>query len=510
MIGGGGTDQPVPAVADLRLVPAALAVWAVTVAGILGGPLPAAAVVVAATFATAVSARVLGGTGASPWPAAAMVAAAGATFAVAVCLRADAVEHHRINARLGDTVAVSVTATETPRSIAGGRVMFAGELRSLDGVPVGGRVIVFASVGGVGDLTVGRPADFRARVGAPLRRDLTVAVLSATGRARLGEAGLVHRAAAAVRRTFAETARAALPADQAAMLPALVLGDTSAVDRTTLDEFRRAGLTHLTAVSGANVTIVCGTVLLSAVLVGPRCAVALAAVVLVAFVIVVQPTASVLRAAVMGAVTLLAVLAHRRRQAIPALAATVVTVLTGWPHLAVDVGFALSVVATAALVVIAPVWTSRLRDRGWPKPLAAAVSVSTAAQLVTAPLVAGISGTVSFVAIAANLAATVVVAPITVLGTAAAAVATAWPGGAALLVRFTGPELWWLLWVAGRAAAIPGAVLPVPSGLAGAVCVAATSLAAVAAWRWRWGRVLVVWTAVGAAAWAASAHVGTA
>ena len=63
--------------------------------------------------------------------------------------------------------------------------------------------------------------------------------------------------------------------------------------------------------SGANVTIVCGAVLMSPRLFGPRLAVALAAVALVAFVIVVQPSASVLRAAVMGAITLLAVVSHR-------------------------------------------------------------------------------------------------------------------------------------------------------------------------------------------------------
>ena len=76
--------------------------------------------------------------------------------------------------------------------------------------------------------------------------------------------------------------------------------------------------------SGANVTIVCGAVLLSAALVGPRAAVGLAAVALLGFVVVVQPSPSVLRAAVMGAITLLAVLSHRRRQAMPALSATVV------------------------------------------------------------------------------------------------------------------------------------------------------------------------------------------
>ncbi|MGW9169711.1 ComEC/Rec2 family competence protein, partial [Agromyces sp. NPDC055657] len=119
--------------------------------------------------------------------------------------------------------------------------------------------------------------------------------------------------------------------------------------------------------------------------------------------------------------------------------------------------------ATAGIVVLAPVWSGRLEARGWPRPLAAAVSVAVVAQLVTAPLVAGISGTVSLVAVAANLAVAGVIPPITVLGTAAAVCAGIWPGGAQLLIRFTGPELWWLLSVARWASALPAAALPSPS-----------------------------------------------
>jgi competence protein ComEC len=322
--------------------------------------------------------------------------------------------------------------------------------------------------------------------------------------------------AAQVRTAFADAARSALPADQAAMLPALVLGDTSTVSATTVEEFRAAGLTHLTAVSGANVTIVCGAVLLAAGVVGPRAAVGMAALALVAFVVVVQPSASVLRAAVMGAVTLLAIVAYRRRQAIPALSASVVVLVIAAPHLAVDLGFALSASATAALVVIAPVWSRRLVDRGWPKPLADAVSVAVAAQLVTAPLVAGMAGTVSLVSVAANLAVALVVAPITVIGTAAAVVSALWPAAAQFLVRFTGPELWWLLRVAHWASAVPGAVVPVPSGPAGVFCVAAAGVASVVLWRWRWGRIgvgsaalcLVAWAVAGAGAGPATGAVG--
>jgi len=312
--------------------------------------------------------------------------------------------------------------------------------------------------------------------------------------------------------------RDVLPADQAAALPALVLGDTSALGPETIREFRAAGMTHLTAVSGANVTIVCAAVLFGARLIGRRAAVVLAAVALVAFVIVVQPTASVLRAAVMGAIALLAMLSSRRRQAIPALSATVLILLSVAPQLAVDVGFALSVLATAALIVIAPAWSRRLAQRGCPKPLADALAVAVAAHVVTAPLVAGISGRFSLIAPVANLAVAAVIAPITVLGSAAAVLCVPWPAGAQLLIRFTGPELWWVLAVARWAAGIPAAAVPVPSGVPGVVAVgavaAAVLLAAKLLLRRRWfrtatalGGVAVVMCAL---AWSLSGLVGTA
>ena len=479
---------------DLRLVPAALTSWAVTAAGILwsiSGVVVLLSVAVGAASATAW----WGGRHRAPQDGARMTAAAvvaialvGLGFAVAVQLRVEQVRNHPLVDRVGDVTDVIVTPSETPRSLGGGRLMFRGSLQAVNTDEMSGRVVVFASIVGFAELSAGQPAAFKARISRPTRRDLTVAVLSATGEPTLGQAAPIQRAGQRVRSAFASSARDALPADQAAMLPALVLGDTSALSADTTAQFRAAGLTHLTAVSGANVTIVCGAVLLIAVLVGPRTAVVLAGVALVAFVIVVQPSASVLRAAVMAAITLLALVTHRRRQAIPVLSATVIALMIAAPELAVDVGFALSVSATAALVVIAPRWSRRLVTRGWPKPLADAVCVAFAAQLVTAPLVAAISGTFSVVAALANLAVAIVIPPITVIGTAAAALSVFWPAGADLLIRFTGPELWWLLNVARWAAGIPGGSVPVPAGLAGALTVAAAGGAAVILSRWcrRW------------------------
>ncbi|WNG91217.1 ComEC/Rec2 family competence protein [Mycobacterium sp. ITM-2016-00318] len=475
---------------DLRLVPAALTSWTVTAGGILwsvtGVVVVAISVVVAAGVAAWWGSRPHRSDSDAGMTAAGATAIllTGLTFGIAVLLRVDHVSSHPLTERYGDVGTVIVTPSESPRSVGGSRVMFRGALRAVDAVEMSGSVVVFASVAGFAGITVGQPAAFTARISRPNRRDLTVAALSATGRPTLGKAAPIQRAGQRVRDEFSRTARDALPADQAAMLPALVLGDTSTLPADTVKQFRLSGLTHLTAVSGANVTIVCGAVLLTAAVVGPHVAVALAGTALVAFVIVVQPSASVLRAAVMAAITLLALVTHRRRQAIPVLSAAVIALMIAAPELAVDIGFALSVSATAALVVVAPGWSRRLVARGWPKPLADALSVAVAAQLVTAPLVAAISGTFSVVAVVANLAAAIVVVPITVIGTAAAGLAVVWPAGADLLIRFTGPELWWLLTVARWSAGVPGASLSVPDGISGALIVFAVGVGAFIAVRW--------------------------
>ncbi|VAZ77740.1 ComE operon protein 3 [Mycobacterium persicum] len=520
-----GPVGPVPGAAarlDVRLVPAALTSWVVTAAGIewpVGRPCAACCLMVATGSAAlwwhaarrpkcpprlrAVSAALVA------------VGVVGAGYGFAIALRADAVGRHPISAAFGTSVPVTVTPSETALSLGAGRLMFRATIQRLRDGEISGRVVVFGRASEFGELMAGQPVRFTAHITRPTRRDLTVAVLTAVDRPPTvcaGRAGAVYRAAHTVRGRFAAVVREVLPGDQAAMLPALVLGDTSAVGSVTGREFRAAGMTHLTAVSGANVTIVCAAVLFSARLIGPRAAVGLTGGALAAFVVVVQPTASVLRAAVMGAIGLAGMLSSRRRQAIPALSATVLVLMATAPQLAVDMGFALSVVATAALVVIAPQWSRRLVARGLPKPLADALAVAAAAQVVTAPLVAAISGRFSLVAVFANLAAAAVIAPITVLGSGAAVLAVLWPAGAQLLIRFTGPEIWWVLRVAHWAAGAPMATVPVPDGLAGALLVGGVTVLAVALWRFRWFRVATSWALVAAlgclVAWSLAGLVG--
>lgn len=507
---------------DLRLVPSAAACWGATLVGLLAGWRPAAvsaivSAAVGAVLALLVWRRRRAGPSVVLGIGVGVVAAAllGAGFAAAVAVRAHAVETHPLAALTagGGSATLVVELDDDPKTLRG--KSFGGERQlmlraSLQEVRTdrtvlraGGSILVFAEGEQWAGLLPGQRVTLRGRLAEPERRDLTVAVVRATGSPQhVAEPPAIQRWAGVVRDRLASAAGSALPADQAGLLPGLVVGDTSGLAQETKDEFTAAGLTHLTAVSGANVSIVLGAVLLAVrgVGLGPRTGALLAGIALVAFVVIARPSPSVLRAAAMGCVALLALVTGRRKQAIPALAASVVVLLALSPSLAVDFGFALSVFATAGLVVVSPALVARLRARGWPRWLAEMCAVALAAFVVTAPLVAAMSGTVSIVSIVANVLVAPAVAPITVVGAATAVLAVVWLPAAALLVRVAGPPLWWLLEVADRAAAVPGGNLAVRNGLGGAVIVAVGIAVAVLAARHPWSRRMLLAVAVGVAA----------
>src|SRR5215212_1357079 len=238
--------------------------------------------------------------------------------------------------------------------------------------------------------------------------------------------------------------------------------------------------------SGANVAIVVAGVLwpLRRRAVDRRVQAAVAALALAGFVALAGPSASVLRAAAMGAVALVALASGRQRAGVPALCAAVLLLLLVHPVLAADAGFALSVAATAAIVLLAPRWSRALRRRGLPTLLADAVAVSAVAGLATAPLIAGLNGTVSLVSLPANLLAAPAVAPATVLGLAATVLGPLLPSAADLLVLCAGWPTRWLVLVAERAAALPDAATGWPAGTTGAILL--TLLLGAGAWvLWR-------------------------
>lgn len=321
-------------------------------------------------------------------------------------------------------------------------------------------------------------AEGRLRPAAP--GDDVAAVLAGRGPVQvLGPPSRVQRVAGHLRAGLRE-AVAPLPDDAGGLLPGLVVGDTSRLLPEVRDDFKVVGLTHLTAVSGTNVAIILAAVLALAggFGVGLRTRPVVAGLGLVAFVVLVRPSPSVLRAAAMGAVGLLALASGGRRRAVPALAAAVLVLVLVSPELAGSPGFALSVLATAGLLVLGPLWRTALARRlpGW---LADALAVPAAAQVACGPVVVALAGTVGLLSVPANLLAVPAVAPATVLGVTAALLAPVslpLAQGAAWLAWLPAA---WLVGVARVGADLPGAALPWPDGTGGALLLAALSLVAV-------------------------------
>jgi competence protein ComEC len=201
------------------------------------------------------------------------------------------------------------------------------------------------------------------------------------------------------------------------LVPALVDGDEAGLPDDLRDDFRTTGLTHLMAVSGTNLTLIVGFVLMLARRAGVRARglVLTGFLGVIGFVLLAGPQPSVLRAAAMGVIGLVGMSAGGQQRAARALGVGVLALVVVDPWLAASPGFALSTLATAGILLLAPRWRDALN--GWlPRWAAEALAVPLAAQVACTPLVAAISGQVSLVAVAANLIAAPLVAPATVLG----------------------------------------------------------------------------------------------
>ncbi|MGW5387908.1 ComEC/Rec2 family competence protein [Nocardia sp. NPDC003963] len=505
-------------VLDARLLPAALTCWSATVVAIGAGWVAG----VVAAFVLVVLALAAWGllwTGIAHRSERRRVVATivlGAALIGSVFAGAGAWREHRAGVHplrsvpAAAAVDVVMVPSDDPKPVrssgsGSGRLwVVRGELREFryrDRVVRGGGAVAVLAAGPVwGELLPGQPIEFRARPAPPRQHDLTVATLRPVDEPAItGPLPWWQAAAAAVRADLVAAAGRALAPDPAGLLPALVVGDTSALADRVHGDFVTAGLQHLTVVSGANFTVLLTAVLATTRLLtfGPRLSLLCAAVALVSFVIIARPDPSVLRAAAMGSVTLLALLTGRRKQALPALCAAVIGLLALWPALAVQAGFALSVLATGALLLLAPSWADHLRARGWWRLPAELVAVAAAAFAVTTPITIALSGRLSLVAVAANILVAPVIAPITIGGALAAVAACCWDPLAQLILRTTGPPLWWLLTVATEAAALPGAEVTVPGGSSGGVLAAVLVAVGTAALRLSRVRRVLVAVALG-------------
>ncbi|MGO4237947.1 ComEC/Rec2 family competence protein [Pseudarthrobacter sp. YAF2] len=258
-----------------------------------------------------------------------------------------------------------------------------------------------------------------------------------------------------------------LEPDARGLLPGMVTGDTSALDQGLANAMKLVGMTHLTAVSGANCSLVLGALLVLCrrfrLSRAPAAGVALSGLAL--FVVLVGPDASVLRAALMGAIGVASLAGGRSGRGLSFLCLAVIGLLLFDPALGTSVGFLLSVLATLGIILLG----RRIID--WipvvPRWLAASVAVPLSAQLLCGPVIVLLQPQFATYALLANVVASPLVAPVTLLGTAAVPLVALLPWAATVLIAVAGTFSSGVAATARFAARLPGSALPWPEGVPG-------------------------------------------
>ena len=219
-----------------------------------------------------------------------------------------------------------------------------------------------------------------------------------------------------VRKTFLANLAGVTP-DSAALVSGLAIGDDSQLSTQTRENFKTVSLTHLSAVSGTNCAIVLAgsAFLLNLLRLARAIRIGLSFGVIALYLALVGPEASVLRASVMVGVVLLGLLIGRRVSPLDAIALSIVLLLVLQPDLSLNYGFALSVLATLGLLVLAPKFVG-IFERKMPTWLAIMIAVSLAAQIACLPVLLMLQPKIPMYSILANVLAESMVAPITVLG----------------------------------------------------------------------------------------------
>ena len=272
---------------------------------------------------------------------------------------------------------------------------------------------------------------------------------------RAGLGGVADRLHAFLARGLAP----GLHGERAALIAGVVLGADEGLSPQLQDRFRRSGLYHLLAVSGQNVAIIAGGILLMAWLLAiPRWLGELGVLAAIGgYVLAVGLQPSVVRAGIAGALASLAWLASRPRDRWYFLIVGAALLLAWNPYNLLDPGFQLSFAAVSAIFVAVPRLERRLAGYPFPRWLVAPFSVSVACGLVTAPILWIDFGRVPLFSVLANALAEPVMPPLLGFGLASAVLHPVLPGVAASLTWVNGWLAAYLAWCARVVSALPHA-----------------------------------------------------
>ncbi len=244
----------------------------------------------------------------------------------------------------------------------------------------------------------------------------------------------------------------------AGLLGGLLWGDQKAIDPLLYDEFAKAGISHIVALSGYNISILIRALRWLVIPIGLTGYALMSALLVGAFVLFSGASATVVRAALFGGVLLFGELMGRPANSLPALGLVAVGMTLINPALVVDLSWQLSFLATGGLLILGPIFQRPLHERKIPAFFADPLSATLAASAVTLPRIIGTFGRLSFVSPLSNVLILPVVPAAMGLGALAIATATI-PIAGKIFAAIALVPLWWIVFVTEQVLRLPYAFI---------------------------------------------------
>ncbi|HWR06801.1 DNA internalization-related competence protein ComEC/Rec2 [Sporomusa sp.] len=262
-----------------------------------------------------------------------------------------------------------------------------------------------------------------------------------------------------------------MPVNDAAILTAVLFGGYQGINKNVLDNFATTGLIHILSVSGAHIALVAGLIrwLGNWLRLGSLTTAILAALVIILYAVMSGLTPPVIRSAVMGLISLIAVVIGRENYAPAALSVTGLGMLVHQPLLLYDISFQLSFGATAGLVFL----YQRTLDRMPQVPawLLGPLAVTLSAQLGVLPLIAWYFNNLPLVSVVANILVLPIIELVIILGLAGVVIYTVLPGMGNIIFVISSLLIGSVMIITALLAAVPYSSVYIPSvGLAGSAC----------------------------------------
>ena len=272
------------------------------------------------------------------------------------------------------------------------------------------------------------------------------------------------RLAEQVRKKYEAYMAQAMPRQDAAAIFAMLFGGYQGIRPELLEAFTITGIVHILSVSGSHITLMAGT----ANIVGrflhmsPRATAVLATGVILFYSLLAGAIPPVIRSALMGILTLLALTAGRERDAQHILGLVALGLLLYSPLWLFDISFQLSFGATAGLLYLAPPLRERLRKK-LPVFVADSLAVTIGAQLSVLPIIAWYFNVLSLSSLLANLVIAPIVEWIIVAGLLAGLLASLLPWAGKVVFLLASVVLGLVYELSRWVAALPGSQIYMPT-----------------------------------------------